>query len=242
MRKLARMALLASILVSMTSLPVSAQSEADFVAAFSGKWQSLDPAISSGSACRLTLATARNGKTYQLSAEGCGGVLSTAAGWGIFDEQLGLADASGTVLARLGGNQTRMSGQTASGATIIFERAASDTVAISTGPIADSECVYFGYTASCASRQDREMPVVSGSQDMGHVAVLVRLNARAEARPDAPVQATIPAGTCVVVDQCTKATDGNWCRAKISNFTGWIRQETVRQGRWPVLAYAPGCR
>jgi hypothetical protein len=222
---------------------VTAQSESDFVAAFAGEWQTLDPALSSGGACRVGLqATPREGG-YALSVAKCGGKLATLDRWGIVDNQLGLIAANGTVLARLGGNQTRMSGDLTDGGAVVFERLPATAAEASTNvvPSSDSTCVYYGYTATCARAEDRQAPLRTGVDDTARAAVLVSLNARSEARPDAPVIATIPAGTCVVVDQCTSASDGNWCRATVSSFSGWIRQQAVRASRWPVLTYAPGC-
>jgi hypothetical protein len=222
--------------------PALAQSESDFVAAFNGAWQTLDPSLSDGGACRIELrATTAEAGRYALDSDRCRGALAGVARWGIIDQQLGLLSAEGAVLARLGGNQTRMSGDLAGGKTVVFERLASRAAAAPTQTATDASCVYYGYTASCARSEDRQVPVATGVDETARVAVLVDLNAREEARPDASVLATIPAGTCVVVDECTTASDGNWCRAKVSSFTGWIRQQAVRANRWPVLTFAPRC-
>lgn len=229
------------IALAAAATPAAAQSEADFVAAFAGDWQTLDPAVSSGGACRVTLdATGENGR-YALSAERCGGALAQLSRWGIADNQLALFGAQDAVLARLGGNQNRMSGDLAAGGSVVFERLAAGASGPAPEVAGDAACVYYGYTASCARPEDRQMPVRTGVDETARASVLVALNARTEARPDADVVATIPAGTCVVVDQCTAASDGNWCQASVSNFSGWIRQQAVRADRWPVLTYAPGC-
>jgi hypothetical protein len=222
--------------------PALAQSESDFVAAFNGAWQTLDPALSDEGACRVALSTtAAEPGRYMLEATHCGGALVGVSRWGIIDQQLGLLGANDAVLARLGGNQTRMSGDLTGGKTVVFEKVAPDAAPASAQAAADAPCVYYGYTASCARAEDRQTPMQSGVDETARVAVLVDLNAREAARPDASVLATIPAGTCVVVDQCTTASDGNWCRAKVSNFSGWIRQQAVRANRWPVLTFAPRC-
>ncbi|WP_062118978.1 SH3 domain-containing protein [Aureimonas sp. AU40] len=222
--------------------PAFAQSESDFVKAFSGEWQTLDPALSAGGACQVALQTAPSEGSYQLQTSHCGGALSGLSKWKIVDNQLGFLSADGAILARLGGNQNRVSGQLANGSTVVLERlapgSAASAAAVTTGR---NGCVFYGYTASCAKSEARQSPMPSGSDEKARASVLVQLNARAEARPDAPVVATIPAGTCVVIDQCTTASDGNWCRASISNFSGWIRQQAMRGNRWPVLTYAPGC-
>ena len=226
----------------MLAAPAWAQSESDFVRAFAGEWQTLDPALSKDGACRVTLEAASNAAGHQVQASHCTGALSDLSNWKIVDNQLGLIGADGSVLARLGGNQTRVSGSLAKGGTLVLERLAPGTAATAAAVTSNpNTCVFYGYTASCAPAEARQTPVPSGSDEKARASVLVQLNARAEARPDAPVVATIPAGTCVVIDQCTTASDGNWCKASVSNFSGWIRQQAIRGNRWPVLTYAPGC-
>lgn len=238
-----RRLLSASALILLSGAPAAlAQSEADFVAAFQGRWQTLDPVLSDGGACRIELrTTATEPGRYGIEANRCRGQLATVARWGIIDQQLGLLGEDGQLVARLGGNQSRMSGDLTDGKTVVFERVAPDVAETSAQPAPEAPCVYYGYTASCARAEDRQAPMGTSIDETARVAVLVNLNAREEARPDASVLATIPAGTCVVVDQCTTASDGNWCRAKVSSFYGWIRQQAVRAQRWPVLTYAPRC-
>lgn len=231
----------AAALVTALAAPAAAQSEADFVRAFSGDWQTLDPALSAGGSCRLSLRADPVEKGYRLEATRCGGALAEVERWGIVDNQLGLIGGGDDVLARLGGNQNRMSGELAAGGTVVFERLPAEAARSAASATANDGCVYYGYTASCASAADKEAPLRKGVDETARAAVLVALNARGEARPDAPVVATIPANTCVVVQECTTASDGNWCRATVSNFTGWIRQQAVRADRWPVLTYKPGC-
>ncbi|HEV7417624.1 SH3 domain-containing protein [Tianweitania sediminis] len=221
--------------------PAAAQTEADFVAAFAGDWQTLDPAYSDGGACRISLEPSKTADRYALTADHCGGTFSTLQGWGIVDNQLGLIGADNAILARLGGNQTRMSGDVTGGGNVVFERLPANAQTAANGPALAADCLYYGYTASCSLPADRERPTPAGAEQAAKASVLVRLNARSEARPDAPIVATIPANTCVVIEECTTASDGNWCRAKVSTYTAWIRQQAVRSNRWPVLTYAPGC-
>ncbi|EAS51332.1 hypothetical protein SI859A1_02147 [Aurantimonas manganoxydans SI85-9A1] len=218
-----------------------AQSESDFVAAFSGDWQTLDPAYSDGGACRVSLASEKSGANYALTARNCGGDLAGIGGWGIVGKQLALLGADDQVLARMGGNQIRMSGDTETGKALVFERIRETAVAPAR-PVNDEECVFYGYTASCAKPEDFVQPESAAPGEAAKASVLVRLNARAEARPDAPIVSTIPANTCVVVDQCTTASDGLWCKAQVASYTGWIPQKAVRQGRWPVLTFAGQCQ
>ncbi|WP_114348360.1 SH3 domain-containing protein [Mangrovicella endophytica] len=231
----------AAVMGAMTG--ASAQSEGDFVAAFSGHWQSLDPAFSNGGACRISLEGKKTGATYALSSEHCGGELSGVRAWGIVNNQLALLGAGDTVLARMGGNQVRMSGDTAGGKALVFERVQSNAAAaapVEAAPDAKG-CVYYGYTATCAKPADFAAPAPAANGELARASVLIQVNARAEARPDAPVVSTIPADTCVVIDQCTTASDGLWCRAKVADYSGWIRQKALRQGRWPVLTFTKSC-
>ena len=226
-------------LAFVSAMPAKAQSEADFVNAFAGTWQTLDPDYTDGGACRVGLNDVPVGNRYGLTTKNCGGLMAGLRGWGIDDNQLALADGQGAVVARLGGNQNRVSGQTADGATVIFERIPDGSDAPASDVVA-SDCTYFGYTSSCAKESDFARPAAEPDREMT-ARVLVKLNARAEARPDAEVLASIPAGTCVRVSECTTASDGDWCRATIADTTGWIRQRAMRQDRWPVLTYTAGC-
>lgn len=222
--------------------PAFAQSESDFVRAFAGQWQTLDPALSVGGACQITLEPTQGAEGYQLQDTRCGGSLANVSAWKIINGQLAFLGDKGDVLARLGGNQNRVSGQLASNEPVVFERVAPGAASAAAAVPAGREgCVFYGYTASCAPSAARQPPVASGSDEKARASVLVQLNVRSEARPDAPVVATIPAGTCVMINQCTTASDGNWCRAEVSNFSGWIRQQAMRGNRWPVLTYTSGC-
>ena len=109
-------------LAFLITAPASAQSEADFVNAFAGKWQTLDPDFTDGGACRVGLNDVPVGNRYGLTAKNCGGLMAGLRTWGIVDNQLALLGSEGSVLARLGGNQNRVSGQAANGTTVIFER------------------------------------------------------------------------------------------------------------------------
>lgn len=221
-----------------------AQSETAFVAAFSGTWQTLEPAFSGDGACRIVLSNARDNDQYALETSNCTGQMASIQGWAIVDNQLGLLGPERAVIARLGGNQNRMSGQTTSGSMVVFERVSEEAEAAAAvaSPSQTMGCVFYGYTATCASPDDLVRPTdVAGDEDKPMAEVLVRLNARAEARPDASIVATIPANTCVVIDECTTASDGNWCKARISDVSGWIRQQAVRQNRWPIVTYTGTC-
>ncbi|HHX89670.1 MAG TPA: hypothetical protein GX700_07850, partial [Paracoccus sp.] len=60
-------------------------------------------------------------------------------------------------------------------------------------------------------------------------------------RRDSAEIGTIPAGTCVRVDQCLNASDGLWCRAWFGETLGWLGKTALRQNEWPVVTYRAGC-
>lgn len=230
----------AAVLLAATAvMPAAAQSENEFIAAFSGEWVAFDPALGSGGQCRLTLSRDARDPNYALSTENCADLISGSAAWGIVDNQLALLDQAGSVLVRLGGNQNRMSGRSLEGRAVLFERAGTPAGSFSAAQVAAGNCLYLGYTATCAQQTDLGSPFVEGKP--AQVSVLVNLNARSEARPDAGVVSVVPKNTCVAVEQCLEASDGRWCEAKLGETGGWIRQQAVRQEQWPVLTFKNGC-
>ncbi|MDY8108315.1 AprI/Inh family metalloprotease inhibitor [Fulvimarina sp. 2208YS6-2-32] len=231
----------AVVLLAAAVSPAAAQSEADFVAAFAGQWQTLDPSYTDEGACRLDLKPDAVESGYDLDASRCGGALSDLVRWSIVNNQLALVRADGDVVALMGGNQTRLSGDTADG-NVVFDRIVETAPPRAASAGAQPSCVYLGYTASCAKPDDLTAPQASAEDGVARAAVLVALNARSQAKSDADVVATIPANTCVVVDECTTQDGVNWCRAQVANFSGWIRQQAVRSDRWPVLTYRPSCK
>jgi hypothetical protein len=220
--------------------PAAAQTEADFIAAFAGDWLTFEPSLSSSGQCQLELDQARNEIGYTVSTTSCAGPLVDLGGWGIVNNQLALLDSEGAIRVRLGGNQTRMTGDTADGRAVIFERAGTPGRSITAAGISSGTCIYLGYTASCAEVAALEAPAFD-DDDLPQARILVDLNARAEARPDANVVATIPQNTCVALEQCLEASDGRWCRAQVADTGAWIRQQVVRRGQWPALTYVNGC-
>lgn len=231
----------ALVLAVLSAVPAFSQSEEQFIAAFSGDWQTVEPSLSTGGTCGIGLSSDKSGATYAMTKENCAGVMSKVSSWGIVQNQLALLDAQGSILVRLGGNQNRMTGETDAGQAVIFERKGTASSAISVKGISNGACLYIGYTASCAPADELAPIKAPQGSDVKSATVLVNLNARKEARPDAPVVAVVPRNTCVVVDQCLQASDGRWCRAKLQNTTAWLRQQVIRDNKWPVLAYKSGC-
>lgn len=214
--------------------PALAQSEADFVNAFSGAWTVFDEFYGTAERCTLTLGTTKTVDFYPVLSEGCTEALAPIARWKIAENQLLFSDANGAPVARLGGNQRRISGETAKGAGVIMER----TVSASGG----NECVYRGYTGECASPQDQRKPLPTGDlSKQAPVRALVKLNMRIEPRPDAEIVTEIAPDACLRVNQCVSASDGNWCKASFNETSGWITQQAMRKGQWKTLTYVPDC-
>lgn len=221
-----------------TPVPAFAQSQADFVAAFAGSWDALDPEFGSGGTCRVTLDREAEADRYRLRTENCVADIAKLATWSISNARLILYTGTGEAVAALGGNQSRVSGNALGRSTLILERSGTYG-AISVAP---KGCTYLGYSASCASAGEMARP--AGSRPAARPAdatVLTRVNLRSEARPNATVVSVVPPLACVAVDHCVTASDGNWCRVQAGQAAGWIRQTNTRLGQWSVVSLTPGC-
>lgn len=240
MRILAK-TLASALFGAMFAYSAHAQTEQEFINAFAGQWQVVDSHYAAeNEPCRIDLGRgpAAEGR-YPLTLQGCKAELSLVTGWGISDGQMSLFDAAGTVIARLGGNQRRMSGNSGSGAPVILERSgAGGTAALLEAARRASGCIYAGFTDKCAPQDQLSKP----EGDAPKVEVLVNLNIRAEARDDASIVGVVPANSCVSTELCVTATDGVWCRARFNNETGWLRKLALRQNRWPVVTFFNACK
>lgn len=220
--------------------PGWSQDAQNFVNAFAGDWQILDKTFAEGpGACSLELSreTAPAGG-YPVSIDGCKAEMALVKGWKIEDGQMSLLDDAQTVIARLGGNQRRMSGNSSGGMPIILERVgAGGAAATLQAATRASGCVYLGFTDQCAGAAAMSLPADAAPK----VQVLVNLNIRSEARDDASVLGVVQANTCVATDLCVTASDGVWCRAKFGDQAGWLRKFALRQSRWPVVTFLNAC-
>ena len=228
---------------SIVAAPAMAQSETDFVKAFSGNWEIYDTSFSSGTAhCTLTLSDKADNGNYALQSQNCGSDLSGATKWGIADGQLAILDAKGGVLAHLGGNQRRISGTTVSNKPIVIDRiggeGARDVVAAA---VKARGCYYLGFSSKCAPESQLANPFSSASDAEKKINVIVNLNVRAEARDDAGIVGVVPQNSCVAVERCLTASDGVWCQAKFGDKDGWIRKVTLRQNKWPIITFTNSC-
>lgn len=240
----ARDFLLSLGLVACMAGTAQAQDETAFVEAFSGDWFVFEPAYGTGNAtCQLDLDTAAapSQEGYQIATQNCAAPIRDTSAWMIRDGQILLQDADGGTLARLGGNQRRISGEI-SGApreSIIVERASGDgNSARLSEALAVHGCIFLGFTDRCA---EEELLAGQGFASTGpeRIKVLVNLNVRAQPRADAPVLGTIPAETDVTVRQCLVASDGLWCSAEFGDQVAWMARTALRQDEWPVATFIP---
>jgi hypothetical protein len=229
------------LLGGLGTLPVFAQSQADFVNAFSGKWQVYEQRLAAGTGlCQLDFSSHADGAHMGLTASNCAAPLASAAAWAIEGSQLVVYDAENKPVVKLGGNQKRVTGM-AGDVPIILERAGGDgTAAMLQAAYNASGCYYLGYSQTCAPRSALAEPAPAPDGRM-QIELLADLSVHSEPRSDADVVGTAQKGSCVAVDSCTMASDGPWCRASFGKTSGWLRKLTMRQNRWPVVTYVNSC-
>lgn len=231
-----------SLMCFVASGPAQAQTEAEFVQAFSGEWQVLDDVYSAdGQTCRITLGTDTTDAGYGIAAQNCAFELEGLTAWRIVEGQLILVGGENQVAA-LGGSQRRVSGNSSIGAPIIMDRVGqgqpADAIAAA---VAATGCYYLGFTNTCVDEVQLEKPTPSADGRGASITVLVNLNARVEARDEADILGVIPANSCVIVDACTAAVDGVWCRAQFGEERGWLKKLALRQEKWPVVTFVNQC-
>lgn len=221
----------------------AAQSEADFIGAFAGAWKVVDPSFGTdGGQCGLVLGKGKDGAGYKLDKTHCGGELARTERWGIADNQLALFDSGNLVLARMGGNQRRMTGATTGGKPVIFDRIGGKGLAeVLQAAVKKSGCYYLGFTKQCAADADLANPRTAGAQGETKVKVIANLNARAEARDDARVVGTVPQNSCIAVDNCLDASDGIWCSAKFGGKQAWLHKLALRRNKWAIVTFVNKC-
>jgi hypothetical protein len=232
-------------LVVVAASPVVAQSQSAFVDAFSGRWQTYEQRFAKGaSLCTVELSGLAPGSARMgLRPSGCAAPLEAATGWSIEGSQLVLYDAHDKEIARLGGNQKRITGATPAGMPVVLERPGGDGTATTLqGAYNASGCYLLGYSKDCAPRGELGEPQ-PGPDGRLQIQMQANLNAYPEPRAD-PANAIgqVQQGTCIVVDACIIASDGPWCRAQFGGETGWLRKLTLRQNRWPVVTFTNSCK
>ncbi|MEP9374474.1 AprI/Inh family metalloprotease inhibitor [Mesorhizobium sp. KR1-2] len=236
-----RCAVAATLSFALWTTAALAQSEADLVAAFSGKWKVFDARFGKGDErCVLDLGKTSVEQNFSLGSAGCGGELAGAAKWGIVDKQLALLGDGNLVLARLGGNQRRITGTTAGGLPVILDRVDGTVDRLDTA-VKTSGCYFLGFTNKCAPKEELGDPLGADSAGSKKINVIVNLNVRAEARDDAGIVGAVPQGACIEVDTCLTASDGVWCQAQFGPKTGWLRKTALRKERWPIITFVNKC-
>lgn len=223
--------------------PALAQSQADFVNAFSGKWQIYEQRLAAGSGmCKRDLSSDADGAYMALTTADCAAPLASATAWSIEGSQMVLYHAGNKALVKLGGNQKRVTGTSEDNTPIILERVGGDgTAAQLQATYNASGCYYLGYTQTCASRGEMGEPNPAPDGRI-QIKLTTNLGVHSEPRSDSDVIGTAKKGSCVAVDTCTMASDGPWCRAKFGQSTGWLRKFTLRQKRWPVITFTNACK
>lgn len=241
--RLLPVSVVASVIFAAWATGASAQTEADFVAAFSGDWQIHDEGFAQGGqTCRMTLSGEAVESRYKLDRASCGGELAEVSGWGIAGGQMALFAGGDEPVVTLGGTQRRMSGSTISGAPVILERAGAGAPAEQLqAAYRASGCYYLGFTNRCAAKADLAKPASVSQETRARVKVIVNLNVRAEAREDAGIIGVVPINSCVATNTCVTASDGVWCHAEFGDRTGWLRKLAIRQNRWPVVTFLNVC-
>ena len=229
------------LVLALAATPALGQSTAQFVAAFSGQWIDYDAGLATGKQmCSLDLSGG-NGTQLPVKPVGCAAPLAAAVSWSIDKGQLVLADQHGTALARLGGNQQRITGSAADGSPLILERRGGngDASALMATYNA-SGCYYLGYTQKCAPPAELGKPV-AGVNGKIQVDTDVDVDVRSEPRSDANTVGVVKQGNCVQIDRCVMASDGPWCEAHFGTAAGWLRKLAIRQNRWPVVTFSNEC-
>ncbi|WP_417423685.1 SH3 domain-containing protein [Hoeflea sp.] len=242
MKQHASLAAMAGLLVALSG-NAFAQSSDEFVKAFSGEWYVFDSDFRDGDqTCQISLDTEAKGDRFLASSKNCGAPLTSIATWGILENQLGLFTDAGEPMAKLGGNQLRVTGETLSDHVgLIFERAQGDgnNVQISAA-IQRYGCVFDGFSNQCADKANLGKPEVKADAAQ-EVNVVVNLNIRSQPRRNSQPIGIVSKDTCVKVSQCLSASDGIWCSAQFGDKTGWLAKTALRQDKWPVITFRNSC-
>lgn len=233
-----------AVTVFALSQPVLAQSEEDFVGAFSDIWLSHDRLWRQGDGpCELMLTAEKNmaGPGYRGVALNCAQDLAAFTHWVVVANQIVLRNDSADILV-LGGNLDRMTGEVLSGKPVVLDRRGTLTGTDIAAARGASGCFYKGFSSTCVD--DSEIAPPDAPQADGpavSVNVLVRLNVRAEPRDDAPVIGELSPGACIATEACITAADGTWCSALFGETKGWLAKLAIRQDRWAVTTFENSC-
>lgn len=232
----------------------NAQSLQQFREALSGQWIVFDPAYAASSGqCSLMLQTnvqptgvLQEGLSRPVAqVQNCIAPINAISSWDIEQGQLALYSDTDAVVARLGGNQLRVTGDlTNSFASVVLERATGDPYQRRIGQALEKHrCIFLGYTGDCAAPDDLSAPrTLADGGTVSTVQSLVLLNVREQPRRGANISTTLEPQACMQVNFCTTASDGIWCRASFGETSGWVAKTALRQDEWPVTTFVNGCR
>ncbi|MEQ6249447.1 hypothetical protein ABMC89_11210 [Sulfitobacter sp. HNIBRBA3233] len=216
-----------------------AQSEQEFIDAFSGEWYVFDPAQhDSADPCALTLQSDRVNDVLPVTTDGCAAPLELVDRWAIREGRIILSTPTAE-LAVMGGNQFRVTGElNETDTSLVIERAQGDgSSAQIAAALRKHKCYFVGFTQQCAVASDLKIPAVNAEEGFATIETLATINARAQPRRDAASVGNIAQGTRVRVNQCLTASDGPWCRARVGETSVWLAMTALRQDEWPVVTY-----
>lgn len=221
-----------------------AQTEADLVDAFSGDWYTFDPAFSeSATPCKLgfdsEIADVQDqaGRSVEVDDTCVDLFANQTLSWRIVDGKILLQGSDGDMLAELGGNPDKLSGDLNGpiDALILERREGSDFKQVLVSALSEHKCYYLGYSSDCADETAVNAPATeTGATDID---VLVDLNVRGQPRRNAPVVGVVPRDSTISVNLCLRASDGVWCRANFGDVDGWMSKSVIRDAEWPVITF-----
>ncbi len=227
-----------ALALATVPLPVHqpvAQTQDEVASVFAGAWRVFDPGYAGGGPCTIALSSTPAAGSYRAEQAYCIGGLEGVTAWGVERGQLVLMDANRTPVARLGGNESRISGDMGDGRMVILERTRPGDAEPET-----PACLFAGYGHDCASEADRA-PLAGAPGAPAQGETLVSLVLRDQPRPDAPVVSTVEPGVCLSFSECRTASEGPWCKTNHQGAVSWARRHAVRLGEFPVLTYRAGC-
>ncbi|MDJ0858802.1 MAG: SH3 domain-containing protein [Dinoroseobacter sp.] len=242
------------LLFCASGLASHAQSLQQFREALSGQWVVFDPAYSVTSGqCTLLLQTNVEATGLLQEAQSrpaaqsqdCISPISTVSSWDIQQGQLALYSNTNALLARLGGNQLRITGDLENSfASIVLERVTGDPYQRKISQALEKyRCIFLGYTGECAEPDELSAPrTLADGGTVANIQSLVFLNVRDQPRRTANVSRTLEPEACLQVNFCTTASDGIWCRASFGETSGWVAKTALRQDEWPVTTFVAGCQ
>lgn len=237
-----RIAAVTALIAPVFAHSAAAQTAEDLRDAFSGEWFVFDETFGlDNRPCRLLLedisVSDDGADPLKASSADCAGPLGENMNWRVDEGRIVLSTPTGELIAALGGNPQRLSGDYvgASNALVLERESGSGAKVALTEALRVHGCYYLGYTADCVEPQATQAPEFE--EGTAKIDVLVKLNVRNQPRRDASIIGTVPRESTVTVNACLTTSDGIWCRAGFGETVGWLAKTALRQGEWPVISY-----